>query len=991
MDDGLDDFVSLTMTGIPSKSRSNDVSLSQTNISRLSRSYAKIKKKSVPACQSTSVDNQCANSARESIVTTVGKNQHKDSHHASVNGLQFCPLCQAPFDIIKIHPQIHVNRCTIPDSELKECAKGELCYNEDCNHYQQYAHTVLAKMRSSKGHLQHETLQYVTSKKEKITSHEGQLFSIPSSTLNGKNKVKKTSIDDVRGHVSAHQNKQINGEQTHTLRRDESVSTVLKNGHKSSAKPEVHKYNLNESDAGTGHTRIVNCGTGDKNLRTCVSDKRIDDIRMSKIKGGKQGTLSNGRISKAHKFCDESVKSAEFEGSKSDISTTCEKNGGKCKERSCAGHCNSECNHELKLHATVEYTTGKLKKLCPGNRNILARVLPCKVVSDSGCLDTVRATMSLVLSPSKEHLHDGGDKIKTPVKMDASCSELGWETVGIAALPGAEVHDVTVSVSTCNKTMELKCSLSHDHTVTNVLDKTGTKTAELESKFLTNVKELGLSHKSHKKEAVGAPHHQMSLTSYFQSSRHSSSRSQNIPTKNVKSTNSSFPPSQDSHCLKSCDLNTTLQNHNGHSSEAQKQSKESVLAYWKQRLDGMRQRGLSTMSVMSDDTLTVTSDGFTSASNSHSSQKSVGKKTCPTYKRIPGTSFVVDAFQYGIIPGITHYFLSHFHSDHYGGLRRSFSEPIYCSKITAALVKMKLLVDEQHLRVLDLDVPRKINGVLVTALDANHCPGSVMFLFQLQNGQNHLHVGDFRADPKMESYPCFWNLAVDKLFLDTTYCEPRYTFPLQSETVQRVVELAVGHNRRAPSTLFMCGTYTLGKEKVFLGIVEALNCKLWASDEKRKVLECLDNQIITDRLTKRQWDAQVHVCRMSDLNINFLQHYLKQHEGIFTHIVAFIPTGWEMSRKSKTFDSVRTDSYGNITIYGIPYSEHSSFGELRRFVQFLKPAEIIPTVNVANHAKRNAMAKYFKQWLSEPSVSPLKRKTVGDVYVQQKITRYLKP
>ena len=32
---------------------------------------------------------------------------------------------------------------------------------------------------------------------------------------------------------------------------------------------------------------------------------------------------------------------------------------------------------------------------------------------------------------------------------------------------------------------------------------------------------------------------------------------------------------------------------------------------------------------------------------------------------------------------------------------------------------MKLFVDEQHLRVLDLDVPRKINGVLVTALDAN--------------------------------------------------------------------------------------------------------------------------------------------------------------------------------------------------------------------------------------------------------------------------------
>jgi hypothetical protein len=64
--------------------------------------------------------------------------------------------------------------------------------------------------------------------------------------------------------------------------------------------------------------------------------------------------------------------------------------------------------------------------------------------------------------------------------------------------------------------------------------------------------------------------------------------------------------------------------------------KESVAAHWKQRLDGMRQRGLSTMCVMSDDTLTVTSDDFTSASNSYSSQKSVRKKTCPSYKRISG-------------------------------------------------------------------------------------------------------------------------------------------------------------------------------------------------------------------------------------------------------------------------------------------------------------------------------------------------------------------
>ena len=46
---------------------------------------------------------------------------------------------------------------------------------------------------------------------------------------------------------------------------------------------------------------------------------------------------------------------------------------------------------------------------------------------------------------------------------------------------------------------------------------------------------------------------------------------------------------------------------------------------------------------------------------------------------------------------------------------------------------------------------------------------------------------------------------------------------------------------------------------------------------------------------------------------------------------------------------------------GVPYSEHSSFSELRRFVRFVRPKDIQVTVNVN---KRSEYQKLFTKWLS---------------------------
>ena len=55
---------------------------------------------------------------------------------------------------------------------------------------------------------------------------------------------------------------------------------------------------------------------------------------------------------------------------------------------------------------------------------------------------------------------------------------------------------------------------------------------------------------------------------------------------------------------------------------------------------------------------------------------------CPTYKVVENTTFAVDAFRYGDIEGVTHYFLTHFHADHYVGLKKTFNKPLIMSTLT---------------------------------------------------------------------------------------------------------------------------------------------------------------------------------------------------------------------------------------------------------------------------------------------------------------------
>jgi len=113
------------------------------------------------------------------------------------------------------------------------------------------------------------------------------------------------------------------------------------------------------------------------------------------------------------------------------------------------------------------------------------------------------------------------------------------------------------------------------------------------------------------------------------------------------------------------------------------------------------------------------------------------KYRIPDFKKIIGTNIYVDAFTYEM-PRNSIFFLSHFHSDHYRGLTRHFTQgPIYCSTITANLAREQFKIGSQ-LRELPMEKRMPVPGArprtYVTLLDANHCLGAVMFLFEVYPG-----------------------------------------------------------------------------------------------------------------------------------------------------------------------------------------------------------------------------------------------------------------
>lgn len=274
-------------------------------------------------------------------------------------------------------------------------------------------------------------------------------------------------------------------------------------------------------------------------------------------------------------------------------------------------------------------------------------------------------------------------------------------------------------------------------------------------------------------------------------------------------------------------------------------------------------------------------------------------------------------------------------------------------------------VDRKYLHPLPMNTPTVIASrgkpVTVTLLDANHCPGAVMFLFQVGKRQI-LHVGDFRWNREVmlgQGSPLkdfvSERTVLDDLFLDTTYCDPKYALPSQVETIEAIQslfqkELDMCKQNVSCKALHLFGAYTIGKEKMYLSVAERYNMKVYVDPRRFRILSALGwpKQRLA-LLTTNKEEACIWVVPLGDINMKKLLEYFpiannKPFAAEYTRIVGYRPTGWSMGSKPSS-SLVTSRQSGNLVIHSVPYSEHSSFPELVDCVACLKPQKITPTVN----------------------------------------------
>lgn len=274
------------------------------------------------------------------------------------------------------------------------------------------------------------------------------------------------------------------------------------------------------------------------------------------------------------------------------------------------------------------------------------------------------------------------------------------------------------------------------------------------------------------------------------------------------------------------------------------------------------------------------------------------------------------------------------HSDHTNGLSSSWRKPIYCSEVTGTLLKAKLEVSSRLVRPLEIGqahvIPLSSDGketMTVTLIEANHCPGAVMFLFEGYFGRI-LYTADFKYTPSIFTSPGLEGpLSIDVLYLDNTYNDPGCTWKTTEDSLEKIEEII---SPIVDDANIVIALHNLGKEELLVHIARKFQRWIVVTPNRFETLQLLE---LPNVFTTDEDASNIRVVSQASLNWKNLMHW----NDTDRKSIVIVPTGlFKLSKKQKIYD------HSNVHL--VPYSCHSSYSELMEFVAKVCPRKIIPIV-----------------------------------------------
>ncbi|KAK6125582.1 hypothetical protein DH2020_040675 [Rehmannia glutinosa] len=309
-----------------------------------------------------------------------------------------------------------------------------------------------------------------------------------------------------------------------------------------------------------------------------------------------------------------------------------------------------------------------------------------------------------------------------------------------------------------------------------------------------------------------------------------------------------------------------------------------------------------------------------------------------------------------------HHFITHAHKDHAQGIAAHASYPIYSTLLTKTLILQyypQARLDEstfvgievgQSLVVEDPD-----GNFIVTAFDANHCPGAVMFLFEGNFG-NILHTGDCRLTPEcLLSLPDKYvgkkgkepRCPLDCIFLDCTFGQFPLKMPSRYTAIQQIINCIWKHPD-ARTVYLTCDL--LGQEEILSEVSQTFGEKIYV--DKAKNLDCFKSlELVVPEIISQDPSSRFQLfdgfpklyeraeAKIAEARANFEHEPLIIRPSSQWYACVEGISDTEKRMKERCDQAVR-DLCG---VWHVCYSIHSSREELDWALQLLAPKWVVST------------------------------------------------